>query len=613
VQYLLPAKDGGYHTMSAAWDTGKREWFDIFGDTRSSGDWGHWLGRGMNWNSQCAWCHMSGFSKNYDAQKDLYASSWKEPGVTCIQCHQVSESGPQPKTGCLIDSSNKPDIARIHDNCASCHARREEFDDKFTIGKRFDDHFRLILPVQPGVFWPNGMQRDEDYCETGLRLSRMGKAGVTCLDCHDPHSATLRLPQENNALCMRCHQGGDQVNDISAPIIDPTKHSPCPSTSMGARCVECHMPESPYMARDPRRDHSFNSPDPELSLEIKQPNACSMCHKDKDDAWAAEVTKKFYGTTERRKQERQRARAVQHALDGNSVAVEQLIAVYDAEENETWKATFLELADPWAEDTRLIERARSAMKAETPLLRAAAVRILGRTHPEEVKVALKDPVRAVRIQAEWGLRSELKAQSPEFIELAKSALHEADQPPGAMKLAQLEMTLGNNKEADEWFRKALEWDPTSSVIHRDYAIFLSSQGESARALEQIKQATELDPDDPQGWYLLALGLIETNKSDEALKSFERSLKIAPNFLPARYSRALLLAQEQRYAEAQRDLGICCQSQPRNIEYLSAAATISYYAKDNNAAMHYAVRILEIFPNHKLAKEILKQSTGQRED
>ena len=36
---------------------------------------------------------------------------------------------------------------------------------------------------------------------------------------------------------------------------------------MGARCVECHMPESLYMARDPRRDHSFNSPDPLLSVE----------------------------------------------------------------------------------------------------------------------------------------------------------------------------------------------------------------------------------------------------------------------------------------------------------------------------------------------------------
>lgn len=51
------------------------------------------------------------------------------------------------------------------------------FDHDFAVGDRFDNHFQLVLPVQPGVFWPNGMQRDEDYCETGLRLSRMGKAG----------------------------------------------------------------------------------------------------------------------------------------------------------------------------------------------------------------------------------------------------------------------------------------------------------------------------------------------------------------------------------------------------------------------------------------------------
>lgn len=50
---------------------------------------------------------------------------------------------------------------------------------------------------------------------------------------------------------------------------------------MGARCVECHMPESLYMARDPRRDHSFNSPDPLLSVELGIPNACTMCHEEK--------------------------------------------------------------------------------------------------------------------------------------------------------------------------------------------------------------------------------------------------------------------------------------------------------------------------------------------
>lgn len=71
VQYLVPAKDGGYHTLSAAWDVNRKEWFDIFGkEVRQPGDWGHWTGRGMNWNTQCAWCHMSLFHKNYDPVKD---------------------------------------------------------------------------------------------------------------------------------------------------------------------------------------------------------------------------------------------------------------------------------------------------------------------------------------------------------------------------------------------------------------------------------------------------------------------------------------------------------------------------------------------------------------
>lgn len=278
VQYLVPARDGGYHTLSAAWDVNRKEWFDIFGkDARQPGDWGHWTGRGMNWNTQCAWCHMSLFHKNYDPVKDRYASTWTEPGVTCIQCHGPLLDKPEEGTGCMISTRDKLTPQQIHDNCASCHARRDEFDHDFAVGDRFDNHFQLVLPVQPGVFWPNGMQRDEDYCETGLRLSRMGKAGVTCLDCHDPHTGTLKLPQEDNTLCLRCHGTGEAVNGVKAPVIDMARHTPCPQSSMGARCVECHMPESLYMARDPRRDHSFNSPDPLLawSWAFRMPVPCA--------------------------------------------------------------------------------------------------------------------------------------------------------------------------------------------------------------------------------------------------------------------------------------------------------------------------------------------------
>ena len=42
----------------------------------------------------------------------------------------------------------------------------------------------------------------------------MGAAGVTCLDCHDPHTAKLKLPQEDNSLCLRCHADGTPVNQL---------------------------------------------------------------------------------------------------------------------------------------------------------------------------------------------------------------------------------------------------------------------------------------------------------------------------------------------------------------------------------------------------------------
>ena len=60
----------------------------VFGDEqRRPGEWGHWTGRGMNWNSMCAHCHFTEFKKNYDPASDRYASTWREHGVGCAQCH----------------------------------------------------------------------------------------------------------------------------------------------------------------------------------------------------------------------------------------------------------------------------------------------------------------------------------------------------------------------------------------------------------------------------------------------------------------------------------------------------------------------------------------------
>lgn len=569
VQYLVKGEDGGLHTPSAAWDTLRHEWFDMFEDdarlagegqaTRAAGDWGHWLGRGMNWNSQCAWCHMSGFRKNYDEKADRYASTWQEPGVTCIQCHKLAAQS-DPADGCMVARKDRKLTARqIHDNCASCHARREELDGDFQAGDLFDDHFRLELPMVEGVFWPDGRQRDEDYCETGLRLSRMGAAGVTCLDCHDPHTARLKLPQEDDSLCLRCHGTGLKVGTTASPIIEPSTHSPCPATGDNrVTCVDCHAPESPYMARDPRRDHSFNSPDPLLDEELGMPNVCLRCHTDKDARWAEEATRRHW-PEQKMASRRMRTRAVAAALKGQENGA-SLQTAYLQETVPAWRATLLELMarQPSSASGVWRQLAKEASRDAHPMIRAAAAPLLD---TDNRKILLDDPVRLVRRAATWpllynlppyGLRQpSLKAAIKEWEETAR---FQSDQPTGAMQLAALADAQGNRKEAERQYRRAIQLDPAGYIAYMDFAVFLARQDRLGEALSQMLACAKVAPENPLVFYRLGLILTEVQQYEPALQAFDKALRLDPDCKEAQAAKAQLLpylrrtrAPQQKYS------------------------------------------------------------------
>lgn len=608
VQYLVPSPDGGYHTTSAAWDVNRREWFDVFGqDARPPGNWGHWRGRGMNWNSQCAWCHMTDFHKNYDADKGRYASTWREPGVTCIQCHPLAAS-PDAQTGCMAGSKAQATLTprQIRDNCATCHARREELDDAFRAGDLFDDHFRLELPEREGVFWPNGMQRDEDYCETGLRLSRMGQAGVTCLDCHDPHTATLKLTQQDNALCMRCHAVGTLVGSTRAPVIDMATHTPCPQGSKGARCVECHMPESPYMARDPRRDHSFNSPDPQLSVELGIPNACTLCHRDMSDRKAAEIVASFYPTSAKTRAARRRTRAIQHAWEGSPNASKELLEALNAEENGAWQATLLELLSDACSDPAVIAAARRAQLSPEPLARAAAARVLAAAGHPDARKALADPVRVVRRDAGWSLRHDLPQNHRAVQEAAATARHQSDQPPGAMKLATLAEEQGRKQEAETWYRRAVAWDPSGIVAKHDFALFLARNGRNNEALQMLRSAAELAPQDADLQFKMALCLIEQNRPEDAMKRFDRAIELEPRFTRALYNRAILRNERGDFTGALADLESCRSVDPANPEFPCFEALIYHRRGQPQQALKAALEANKIDPRHQATLQLLRE-------
>jgi predicted CXXCH cytochrome family protein len=87
----------------------------------------------------------------------------------------------------------------------------------------------------------HGQQRDEDYTWGSFRQSKMFQQGVTCMDCHEPH--TIKLRAQGNTLCTRCH---------NAEKFDTEKHHFHKADSKGALCMDCHAPEQNYMVNDGR-------------------------------------------------------------------------------------------------------------------------------------------------------------------------------------------------------------------------------------------------------------------------------------------------------------------------------------------------------------------------
>jgi predicted CXXCH cytochrome family protein len=139
--------------------------------------------------------------------------------------------------------------------CAQCHSQRAQIAEGYVAGAPFEDYYLPAL-LAPGVYHPDGQQLDEVYTHGSFLQSRMSAAGVTCSDCHDPHTQTLRAP--GNQLCAQCH---------STAQYDTTAHHFHSDGGEGAQCVSCHMPTTTYMQVDPRRDHSIRVPRPDLSVD----------------------------------------------------------------------------------------------------------------------------------------------------------------------------------------------------------------------------------------------------------------------------------------------------------------------------------------------------------
>jgi len=523
-QHLIPVGNGKFQAYSVTYEPATNEWFYVFDeDVRQPGEWGHWTGQGMSWNANCAYCHMTGYHKNLQNNGDpeiAYKSEWVHQGITCAQCHprlDYHAADPEaPYTGLV--SSSTPE--QIEHSCATCHSRREELTaEAFKPGDNFHDHYRLTLVNQGDIYHPDGQVNNENFVYTSMRLNKMGHAGITCLDCHQPHSAELVLPAENNALCLKCHADGSE----GATVIDPVKHSRHDPGNRGSVCIECHMPVNVFMARDDRRDHIFYSPDPLLSKELGSPDTCTACHTDQDLDWAAEWTDRWW-PRETDDRNRRRARAIQAYRTGEATGHEELLELAQTEEIDGWRASLVGMLRPWIRWGEVRDFVEKCLQDESPLVRTEAAAIMG-DHPQAtllLRPAHQDPVRAVRIQASRAV-GPTSANRDEFEAYLKM---NSDRPSAALALA--EQHRNEPEKMRMWIERAILLETSNPIIYTDAGVLLARAGDLSGARALLLRGMDSAPDSAEIYY--SLGLVEAElKSLPAARSYlERSVELNPD-------------------------------------------------------------------------------------
>jgi predicted CXXCH cytochrome family protein len=500
-------------------------------------------------------------------------------------------------------------VKQTIENCGACHSRREELDGNFHVGDALLDHYRISLPEQAGLYYPDGQVKDEDFEYGSFLMSRMGQKGITCLDCHNPHSGRLLAPVENNALCMTCHTPPGQRGAIPVDLATHTHHQP---GTPGDRCVDCHMPVTTYMGRDPRRDHGFTIPDPVLTKELGVPNSCNRCHADQTADWAIEFTSKGYGDKMKRRS-RERALLISRAEKHDGSAVPELVSMAKSEDNSAWRAVIASDLTPWASQEEVRGYLEKSLSDESPLVRSAAVRALSNEPGTAaiLKPLCDDAVRLVRLDAAWGMHDTRDRSRPSYKELIAYLDTISDQPAGALRKTQLALDEQRMDDALEWSAKASAWDATSGGAHQVHALVLNAAGKPNEAIQELRRASDLEPKNAQYPFMLALLYGGEGQTDDVIGQLKKAISIDPAFGRAWYNLGLALAKQGQLTESIAALRRAETLLPDTPEIPYARATVHARAGQLEEARDAATRAqaLGYSPAAELLRRLFPPGSG----
>ncbi|CAJ0852118.1 hypothetical protein AMST5_00517 [freshwater sediment metagenome] len=635
-QYLLELPGGRLQAFGVAWDArpateGGQRWFDLYPDRKlAAGDPLHWTGIDQNWNYQCAWCHSTNLRKNYDPATNAFATTFSEISVGCEACHGPAsrhiEWASKPSTqsphhgfdvsldqragvswaagaGATSARTGPPASDKETRVCAGCHARRQQFSDDPVAAARFFDAFRPVT-LEAGLYHLDGQQRDEVYNFGSFLQSRMHAAGVTCSDCHNPHSGKLRLA--GNALCGQCH---------SAAVFDQASHHHHASGSKGAECANCHMPAAVYMGVDARRDHSMRIPRPDRTASLATPNACNQCHSEKSAAWATEAVKSWgMGGKPGAQGFAEAFHLADSGAPGAGAALASLIE--DKGQSAIARASALHRLSQ-APTIAALSLAGGALSDPDPMVRAAAVAVFANadaaTKRQALTPMLTDETRLLRMEAARALAGEaeaglepaaLLAFEKALAEYEAGQLFNAERPEFRANLGALYLARGKVDAARAAYEKALALDKSFAPAAVSLADIARASGDEKSAEETLRRSLTQNPDSGALAHALGLSLIRQKRLPEAMASLEKAVALSPD--DSRFAYVLGVAQHDAGSpdKARETLAAALSRHPFDRDILSALASYDMEAGDIAAAADHAERLSQLEPEDAETRQFI---------
>jgi predicted CXXCH cytochrome family protein len=552
-QYLVEIGGGRLQALDVAWDTTKQLWFWL-GDASPAkpGSTYHWTGPFYRWNRTCIDCHSTDPQANFKPHTNEYQSTYVATSIGCQSCHGPGAKHVAWAKSDVASSAIEPDAGlppKVDANvCFACHARRTRLLGGYQAGKPFLDYFSPAL-LREDLYFPDGQILDEVFEYGSFQQSKMAGAGVTCLDCHRPHDAGLKAA--GNALCTQCHTEARPerfVKQDPSGLFDDPSHTHHPVGSAGAQCANCHMPERTYMKVDPRRDHSFVIPRPDLSASFGTPNACTTCHAAEDNAWAAETMDRWYGMGWRKRPTI--AHAFADAADDQTAveALRELVNDHDQAAIVRGSAV-VRMSRIGAADVAADIRAASA--DANPLVRLGAAEAAGNIPPERRLEAignlLGDETRAVRVAAATALGStptDLFGNQGANFETAVEDLRafvdtNADVAETQSNFGFFLFGQQRTAEAEAAFKRAIALDPTLEGSRVNLAEFYRAIGQNDRSEQTYAEAISISPDRADLRYGHGLALVRKEALIDAIAELEEAVRLDAG--SSRYKTTLAVA------------------------------------------------------------------------